>query len=422
VRVELYNAPVHHYSGVNYRMNPPLSLPILSSVLNGAGHKTRVWDLEALQVTPKTLGEQYAAAPDKWPDSVGFTVTTHNARGVRESIAALRGAGYARYIALGGPHVTMLANEGQADELIGWQADAWVAGECEGNVADVFERQPKGLIQGEAMPIADIPGPDWARHTPKPIEYYGNLPKIGHPEGIAMWSRGCPHECIFCANPVFAHQRIRFRPPGAIYQDMAALADLGVESVFVYDDELVGQGRQQHEWLIGVCEWVRDLGLTWKCQGRCTERMTVEVLEHMYRAGCRAIMWGVESFSDKVLAAMDKGTTEADIWHTLKLAHSVGIKNWLFLMVGNYGETPADLQHTERQLAKAVHEDLAQYRQVTVCSPVRGTELYRRAFVEGWLVEQPETGPQMAQAYAPTPWLSAREIGHWKARLEGVGL
>jgi hypothetical protein len=90
VKIRLYNPPVHYYSGVHYRMNPPLGLPIIAAVLDQAGHDVAVTDLEALQVTPDKLAELYAAKPDEWPDAVGFTVTTHNARGARESIKALR--------------------------------------------------------------------------------------------------------------------------------------------------------------------------------------------------------------------------------------------------------------------------------------------------------------------------------------------
>ena len=42
--------------------------------------------------------------------------------------------------------------------------------------------------------------------------------------------------------------------------------------------------------------------------------------------------------------------------------------------------------------------------------PCAGTELWRLAEEEGWLVIPPEGGPQMAQAYAPTPWLTVREL------------
>ena len=229
--------------------------------------------------------------------------------------------------------------------------------------------------------------------------------------------------CIFCGNPVFGHQRIRMRSPELVYQDMAALKDMGARSVFVYDDELIGMGGRQNDWLLDVCERIAPLGLTWKAQGRCSEKnVTPDVLRAMHKAGCRAIMWGIESFSGRVLGAIRKGTTEADIWHTLEASRAAGIGNWAFLMVGNYTETAADLAHTERRLTEAVERDLVQWRQVTICSPVPGTELHRLAVDEGWYVPQPDSGPQMGRVYASTPWLSERDLARWQTRLEGAGL
>lgn len=427
MKVALYNPPVHHYAGVHYKMNPPLGLPILAAVLEEAGHEAGVYDLEALQVTPQQLGASFAAQSDRWPDAVGFTATDHSARGAKECIAALREAGYDRQIIAGGPYVTQRAEtENKAD--LG--ADIQVIGECEGSIVSLVEDHSRRLcpdarwrVQGVPMPIDDIPSPNWLHHVPLPTEYNGNLPKVGHPEGIAMWSRGCPHNCTFCGNPVFGHSKIRYRSPDNVFKDMKELAMLGVRSVFVYDDELIGAGGKQNEWLPQVCEKIAPLNLTWKAQGRCSARnIKTDVLESMAAAGCKGIMWGVESFSNRVLADMKKGTTEEDIWHTLLAAKNAGIGNWVFLMVGNYGETSKDLAHTEAQLQRATAAGLVQWRQVTVCTPVPGTELHRRASEEGWLVEAPESGPQMNQTYARTPWLSKREMRHWKARLEGAGL
>lgn len=420
MKVRLFNPPVHHYGPVQYRMNPALGLPILAAVLDQAGHDAAVIDLEALGVNPQGLGALFIEQHDQWPDVVGFTVTQHNARGAQECIAALRGAGFGGYILLGGPQITAEARLGNVPGAL-WGADAWVVGECEGNIASVVTLQPRGVVQGEPMALEQIPGPLWTKHTPAPTFYSGNMPKVGHPEGIAMWSRGCPHNCIFCGNPVFGHQAIRTRTPRQVYDDMAALKALGVKSVFVYDDELVGFPKQ-HAWLREVCAKIAPLGMTWKAQGRCTTKIDKETLQAMYDAGCRAIMWGIESFSERVLKAIKKGTSEEDIWHTLRLAHEVGIGNWLFLMVGNYTETAQDLAYTKAALERASAEGLAQWRQVTVCSPVPGTELYRLAQEEGWLVEQPETQAQMAEAYAPTPWLSTRELRYWQTQLRGAGL
>lgn len=413
MRIQLFNPPVHHYSGVHYRMNPPLGLPILAAVLENAGHEAKVLDLEAVGASPDKLKAAMESQKDRWPDALGLTCTTHNARGCRESIAACREAGFDGYIAVGGPHATIYP-----DDPLLWGADGVVVGECEGNVVTIFAEQREGAIIGEPMPIEDIPGPLWTAHTPRPVDYYGNMPDVGKPESIAMWSRGCPHQCTFCGNPVFGRQRIRYRPPERVYEDMRELALLGVRAVFVYDDELVGAGGKQNQWLIDCCEQVEPLALKWKCQGRCSKKLQLDVLKAMYRGGCRVVMWGVESFHDDILAAMKKGTTEEDIWYTLRLARQAGLQNWVFLMVGNAEETGEHLAYTTKRMSEATQEGLVQHRQVTVCTPVAGTELYERAKREGWLVESPESGPQMAQVYNPTPWLSKREMQYWRRQLQ----
>jgi radical SAM superfamily enzyme YgiQ (UPF0313 family) len=192
-----------------------------------------------------------------------------------------------------------------------------------------------------------------------------------------------------------------------------------VRSVFVYDDEVVGAGQRQNEWLHIIADYVQDIGLTFKGQGRCSKKhITREVLEDLYRMGFRAIMWGVESFSERVLKAIKKGTTEEDIWHTLELSRKVGLKNFVFLMVGNYQETVEDLAYTAKQLNKAA--SLVDWKQVTVCTPLPGTEFWSNAEEEGWLETPPEGGPQMAQAYGSTKWLTKRQIWNWKRRLEAI--
>ena len=397
-------------------MNPALGLPILAAVLERAGHEAEVADLEALGVTPVQLGAAFAKQCDRWPDAVGFGCLSTQVRGVKECIAALRGVGYGRRIVVGGAHLS--TGPDAWPEPLEWGADAVVIGECEGNVAEVFAGTAS-CYKGQPLPIDAIPAPLWAKHRPLPGQYPGNLPKLGNPEGISMWSRGCPHNCIFCANPVFGRQAVRRRPAAAIREELAYLQTFGVRVVFVYDDELIGVPRGD-AWLVEVCEAIEPLGLTWKCQGRCSAKTPPEVYRAMYDAGCRAIMWGVESFSERVLSAIGKGTTERDITTSLERAHAAGIGNWLFLMVGNYSESVADLAHTEAQVKALNRRGLVQWRQVTVCTPMKGTELYRRAQAEGWLHEAPETGPQMRQVYQPTPWLTEREMGTWVARLESA--
>jgi radical SAM superfamily enzyme YgiQ (UPF0313 family) len=140
----------------------------------------------------------------------------------------------------------------------------------------------------------------------------------------------------------------------------------------------------------------------------------------LYRAGCRVVMWGVESFSQAVLDANQKGTSTEDIWHSLRTARAAGIQNWVFSMVGMYGETDADAALTAEGLKKGYEEGLIDYRQTTVTTVMPGTELHRKAVAEGWYVPAPECGPQMQSAYTSTPWLSAERIAYWQRRYAEV--
>jgi radical SAM superfamily enzyme YgiQ (UPF0313 family) len=248
----------------------------------------------------------------------------------------------------------------------------------------------------------------------------GNFPKVGHPEGITMWSRGCPWHCIFCGNTIFRHRPTHYRPPANVESELRNLRQLGLNALFVYDDELVG-GPMPHGWMTEVADRIAPLGFAWKAQGRCSRKhITRELLEDMKRAGCKVVMWGVESFSPDVLRAIGKGTFPSDIWHTLRLAKECGLQNWLFTMIGNYQERESDLALTSECLRTAYLEGLVDYRQTTVVTALPGTELWDIQKREGWWTAPPESGPAMHQVYQSTPWLSAERIAYWMRRFDEV--
>lgn len=416
MKVTFYNAQAFTDIARAYRLNPPLAPALLAAVFARAGHTANAMDLEALQVTPQALARAYDKQRDRWPDAVGFTVCSFSAKGAQASVRALRDVGYTGYIAVGGPQITMLGR-GPIDELDSWGADAWVTGECEGNIVQVFEERRGGLIAGEQAPIEDIPSPLWSAHRPSVgTTYVGNEPRTGSPEWISMWTRGCPHNCTFCSNIVFGKTAIRRRPAANILDELVSLKGKGIRSMYIYDDELVGFPGAHNDWLVETCDTVAPLGMKMKAQGRCSQKAnTPEVLRAMHRAGFRYVQWGVESFSQNVLDKMRKGTTPDDIWSTLERAHDAGLNNGLFLMVGNYGETEDDLAHTEAQVRKASERGLIQWAQVMVCLPMPGTWLYDKAHEEGWYREPPDEF--MQGAYMDTPTMKAGEIDMWRKRI-----
>jgi anaerobic magnesium-protoporphyrin IX monomethyl ester cyclase len=409
MKIQLLNPPIHHYTGRQYRMMPPINLPTIAALLSAAGHYAEVIDLEALAVTPERLEEAYKAQRDGWPDAIGITSMTITSRGAKDITQALRRAGFTGYIIAGG----IYPSENPQACLDDWGVDAVVIGECEGNVVKIFEDGASGIHLGERMPIEDIPAPDWRHHNPPIGEYNGNTRLINPAPGISMWSRGCPFECVFCSDNLFNHQPIRYRPPAIIEQEMRELKKRGCQNVYVYDDELVGT-KLPAGWIEDIADRIEDLRLPYITQGHCNRHtITPESMGHVKRSGCKVIFWGLESFSESVLLAIKKRIKEVDIWHTLKVSHEAGIENAVFTMVGNYKETVADLEHTYNCLKQAHADGLIQYRQTTICTGMPGTPLEKIMKDEGWWVEPPEYGPQMAQVYQPTPWLTMQEIMYW---------
>lgn len=408
MRIQLLNPPVHHYAGVHYAINPPLGLPILAAVLRAAGHVAEVYDLEALGVDPKRIMERYANDPALWPDWIGITALTSSAQGMRDTIKALHDAQYSGQIVVGGVHATI-----DPQDCLDAGADLVVRGECEGNIVSLLEGGAFGIAAGVKAPIEDIPEPDWRHMAPKPYQYGGNAPHLAMPEAITMWTRGCPYECAFCGNAVFSPTKKRCRPISNIVAELRALEPYNVKSLFVYDDELLGVKLPQG-WLHDLCDGLAPLGYTWKTQGRCDPHwVTPEVLADIHRAGCRAVMWGVESFSDNVLSKLGKGTCAEWNWEVLRRSHAAGIRNFVFSMIGNAEETEDDLAITCDALGRAYREGLVDYRQTTVVTALPGTRLWARQKAEGWWQETPVAGPQMAQVYRDTPWLTGERMAYW---------
>lgn len=411
MNIQLFNPPVFHYAGFHYRMMPALGLPILAAVLNNAGHHTEVVDLEALAVSPDMLRQSFETQRGAWPDVIGITSLTVTIQGARESIQALRAAGFNGMIMVGGVHPTLAP-----DEALSWGADLVVTGECEGNIVELVETGARGIHPGQHMDIADLPAPDWDHHNPGVNTYWGNMAIIRPNPGISMWTRGCPYSCIFCSNLVFGKQPTRYRPPANIEAEMIALAAHGCHKAYIYDDELVGT-KMPEGWMKDVADRIEPLGFSWVTQGRCNKKfVTEELLRDVKRAGCRTIFWGVESFSEKVLTAIKKHATAEDIWHTLRAARAAGIENGVFTMIGNYLETEEDLAITCEALAQAYAEGLIQYRQTTFCTAMPGTEFAEIQKREGWYQEAPGGGRRMMEEHRSTPLLTHQQIDYWMER------
>jgi len=257
----------------------------------------------------------------------------------------------------------------------------------------------------------DIPIIDYDLCYPKDDFYVGNEPHIAWPEMISLWSRGCPHHCLFCSNPVFGHQKARLMSPERVYEEMSIMKKRHIKSVFVYSDELIGMGPECDRWLESVCQKIAPLKLLYKTQGRCSRKHDISTFEAMAAAGFKVIMWGVESFSPKILKNFKKGTEPEDIWHSLALSHKVGIKNFAFLIVGGIDETEDDFNMTLEGVRRGRDEGLIDFGQASIMTAEPGAPLFEIAKKNGWLPgESVRATHSHIDPYLNVPWASHDEL------------
>jgi radical SAM superfamily enzyme YgiQ (UPF0313 family) len=130
-----------------------------------------------------------------------------------------------------------------------------------------------------------------------------------------------------------------------------------------------------HRWVQEFAEEVlrRDAVLPFKIQSRADlmEEATVLALR---AAGCAEIWMGVESGSQAILNAMDKGLSLASVLAARYRLRDAGIRACYFLQLGYPGETWARLQETIALVRNTHPDDIG----VSLSYPLPGTVFYQR--------------------------------------------
>jgi radical SAM superfamily enzyme YgiQ (UPF0313 family) len=97
-------------------------------------------------------------------------------------------------------------------------------------------------------------------------------------------------------------------------------------------------------------------------------------VKDLARAGCANVWMGAESGSQKILDAMDKGTTVQQIYESTRLLKKNNIKPSFFIQFGYPGETRQDIDLTIQMINDLLPNDIG----VSVSYPLPGTLFYEK--------------------------------------------
>jgi len=182
-------------------------------------------------------------------------------------------------------------------------------------------------------------------------------------------SRGCPFRCNWCAKPIWGNQYLQ-RPAAAVAAEMLHLKRHYRRAHIWFADDIFGF----------KADWVREFAATLASAGggvpftiqMRADLVSARMATALREAGCCEAWIGVESGSQKILDAMNKGTTVSENIAARHILRAEGIRVGFFLQLGYLGEDLDDILATRRLVDEARPDDVG----VSVAYPLPGTKFY----------------------------------------------
>ena len=179
-------------------------------------------------------------------------------------------------------------------------------------------------------------------------------------------ARGCAWRCRWCSHAVFGHHHARRRPADVADEVAWLKARYQPDQLWYADDVFTASAR----WLQAFAAEMRSRGLRlpFECITRA-DRVDDQVARLLAELGCFRVWLGAESGSQRILDAMERGVTLAQLRAAASQLRQQGIAVGLFVMWGYEGETRADIEATVAEVARIRPDRCLS----TVAYPIRGT-------------------------------------------------
>ena len=339
---------------------PPYNLARLGSVTKAAGYETHIWDINAeargsyLQGWPGIdydpwdgMRDWHWIAPQYFsdlhqhmlplletaleridqlrPDVIGFTIYYCNLAPTRWLSSEIKRRWPQIKIVVGGSstHYSYYQPEPEYDYVVNGEGETLLLGLLDDIEQGVTHETPMTLRQpsDQRIDLDRLPIPDYS---------FFDLDLYDIPNGVnSELSRGCTAKCTFCEETHF--YLYRQRQAGSILREVTHLYEQhGIDAFWFIDSLVNGNIRELRAFCKGII--ASGMSIHWTGYARCDGRMDLDYYRDLAASGCVALNYGCESGSQRVLDAMDKGATVADMEQNFCDGAAVGVEaytNWI---------------------------------------------------------------------------------------------
>jgi len=214
--------------------------------------------------------------------------------------------------------------------------------------------------------LDQLPAPAWDLIDIEPYKKMW-IDRWGYFSLNFVTTRGCPYKCNWCAKPIYGNRYNSHSPENIVKHIKHWQTKFGFTHVWFADD-IFGL---KPGWLKQFAEAVGKEGLKirYKIQSRADLLVEENTVKYLAESGCETVWMGAESGSQKILDAMDKGTTVEQIKEARALLKQYHIQSAFFLQFGYLGETIEDIQKTIQLLKETMPDEIG----ISVSYPLPGT-------------------------------------------------
>lgn len=353
-------ALVNPGKSIEFALIEPLNLCFIAAFLEKHNIEVKIIDELAGQNVKKSI-EKFN------PDIVGITAVTPLVQDAYRIADMCKEMGIRTV--MGGVHASILPEEALK------RADIVVKGEGEMAMLDIINKEIKsGIVSSPYIKDLDeIPIP--ARHLVD-MDFYLRIPEThlvfippNTKSCAIITSRGCPYNCTFCHNS-WRGTPYRCNSPERIIEEIKHLINTyGVEALYFVDDNLFLNKPRLRK----ICELIKEnnIDIIWACNSR-VDNLDMETMKLANESGCKQLIFGFESGSQRILDILSKGTTVEQNKKAIELCHEVGLLATGSFMIGNPTETVEDIKATQQ----FIKENKPDFAGICITTPFPGTKMW----------------------------------------------
>jgi len=295
---------------------------------------------------------------DKDYDLVGISIMTQTSTRGYEIAEEFKKRG--TKVVIGGIHATVLPDEAKE------HADSVVIGEAEylwPQLLNDFEYgQLKPFYKNDK--IVDL--------KESPLPRYSSLSPGNYNILWIQTSRGCPHDCSFCAASKVYGKKFRFKSVEQIIREIKLIKNFhGNIRIGFCDDNLFVNKKNSRK----LMDTLKKLQINWVTQSDISIAKDTELLKLIRKSGCEQILIGLESLSEQNLKYIDNDGWKAkklksykeDIWRIQE--QGIGVMGAFIIGFDN------DNKQTLQDTIDFINENCMGSCQATILTPLPGTRL-----------------------------------------------